>query len=125
VTISLDSIIRTLAEIEAEHPDTADRLEPIIQLLSGAAPATLTAEEAARLLGSSVTSVVYQVEHGLLPGTFDPTTGAWRLPFVDLVRHRAWFEALAALPGEDLDEDELARLAAAQPGSLPWQRAAS
>jgi hypothetical protein len=125
VTISLDSIIRTLAQIEAEHPDTADRLEPIIQLLSGAAPATLTVDEAARLLGSPVASVTYQVEHGLLPSERDPATGAWRLPFADLVRHRVWLEALAALPGEELTEDELARLASARPGSLPWQRAAS
>jgi hypothetical protein len=59
MTISLDSIIRTLTQIEAEYLDTAERLAPIIRLLAG---------EAARLVGNSPAGVVYWLEHGLLPG---------------------------------------------------------
>jgi hypothetical protein len=122
MTISLDGIIQTLTQIEAEHPDTAGRLKPIIRLLSGATPAWLSVDEAARFLGGSVAGVVYQLEHGLLPGERDAATSAWRLPVSELVRHRMWLEALAALPGDDLAEEDRERLGA-QPGSLPWQRA--
>jgi hypothetical protein len=123
MTMTLDSIIQTLTQIETEHPDTAERLAPIIRLLAGDASAMLTVDEAARLLGSSPAGVVYRLEPGLLPGERDQATGGWHLPLAEIVRQRAWLEALAAMPGEDLTADELADLSSTRPGSLPWQRA--
>jgi hypothetical protein len=123
MSLDLTSIVRQLQEVEAQHPDTAAALDPIIRALSSPAESTIGTEQARRLLGvRSVNTVKRWIELGILAGRWDERSGRWQIPLADVLRLRGTHHALSDAGGEDLTEEELGLLSATRPGTFPWQR---
>lgn len=103
MAVDLGSIIRTLEQIEARHPDTRDDLAPIVAALTAGDGVLLDIEEARRITGLPSTATVQEwVRLGLLAAqpTDDPSD--LRIPLPEALRARARQAALSAF-----DEDEL------------------
>jgi hypothetical protein len=120
--MTLDEIIQTLRRVEAIHPDTVPALAPIVALLAGDGSAWIGPADAGRVLGLSPSTVVSQLQAGFLPGERDPETGDWRLMLAEILRERAWREAVGGPPDSPWSDRERRETFAAGHGSFPWQR---
>jgi hypothetical protein len=125
MSLDLAAIVRQLLEVEAQHPDTAGALDPIINALSNAEESTVSAEQARALLGvQSATTVHCWINLGILTGSWDERLGQWQIPLADVLRLRATQRALLDVGGDDLTEEELDTLSSTRSGTFPWQRSA-
>ena len=89
MSVDLDAIVRQLQAVEANYPDTAADLNPIISALSSGGEATIGTEQARKLLGvHSVNTVKRWIELGILAGEWDDRSGRWRIPLADVLRLR-------------------------------------
>jgi hypothetical protein len=121
--IDLAGIVRQLRDVETQHPDTIETLEPIIEALSNPDESAIGTEQARQLLGvRSVNTVKRWIGLGILAGSWDDQAGRWRIPLRDVLRLQGMRRALIEAGGNDLSNVELESLSATQPGSLPWQR---
>ena len=121
MSLDLASIIRQLHEVEAQHPDAATALAPIIEALGGPEESTISIEQARQILGvRTVDTVDRWLKLGILAGRRNGRSEHWQIPLVDVLRLRGAQSALADAGGEDLTEEELYLLSSARPGSFPW-----
>lgn len=129
---TLDKVTAALREIEpdlAEPPkegissvNLAERIRAVRKLLATQEPRWISLKEAKRLLAASSEDAVKGfVRMRFLQGRTLPN-GRMQVLLDDVLRQRETEEALSAIGGRDLTEEELEEMYQARPGTVPWER---
>lgn len=129
----LEQATRTLSEIESEllAANGADSLDParlaeqvheVRELLSGKDAEWVGEEEARRILGFTVENAIKTWARLELLRSRTLSDGRMEVRLDDVLYRRVENEALTAIGGEDLTEEELRIMREERPGKNPWER---
>ena len=131
VLTKVTDALRELEEELAEHPlyaggenalRIADRIREVRRLLSREDAEWGGTTEAKRLLGvGSENTVKAWAKMGLLRSRTQ-ANGRTQVLLDDVLKEREEREAITAIGGRDLTEEELEDLHRSRPGTLPWER---